>query len=377
MNPPVRAICGRPFPPSPRRPAPASLGARPCASAPLRPCGGTGHRLLAAGLGLALGACLLGAGARAEAAVLDRIAAVVNNDVITLSEVQEEALPQIQKITKDYVEPEQDAQLVTLYQKYLDQLIVRRLQIQEARKDQLIPSAAEINATIDDLKKKNGFRSDDELKRALATEGLSLSAFRRRVGEQLALSRITLKAVRNKIIIDEKEIQQFYQANQDKYRRTPEVTIRHILIGLPPEASETQVAEARAKAEAALAKLRAGADFAEVARAASDGPTAQSGGSLGTLHRGELAPELEEPAFTLTVGQVSDLIRTQSGFNIIKVEARMDEPMAPLEEVRDKIREALLDQKYDAKYKDWIEGLKRTASIQVRIHGDPDAVTKR
>ena len=341
---------------------------------PLSPFGCEGIRIRVRGVGLAVALALLSLAPAAEAAVLDRIAAVVNNDVITLSEVQEEALPQIQKITKDYVEREQDAQLVNLYQKYLDQLIVRRLQIQEARKDQLIPSAAEVNATLDDLKKKNGFKTDDELKRALATEGLSLEAFRRRVGEQLALSRITLKAVRNKIIIDEKEIQQFYEANREEYRRTPEVTIRHILIGVPPEASEAQVAEARAKAEGALAKLRAGTDFAEVARAVSDGPTAQTGGSLGTLHRGEMAPELEEPAFTLGVGQVSDLIRTQAGFNIIKVEARKEEPVAPLEEVRDKIREALLDQKYDAKYKEWIESLKRTASIQIRIHGDPDQV---
>ena len=332
------------------------------------------RRALGAAIGFALGLRLLLPAPAAEAAVLDRIAAVVNNDVITLSEVQEEALPQIQKITKDFVEREQDAQLVNLYQRYLDQLIVRRLQIQEARKDQLIPSAAEVNATIDDLKKKNGFKTDDELKRALATEGLSLDAFRRRVGEQLALSRITLKAVRNKIIIDEKEIQQFYEANRDKYRRTPEVVIRHILIAVPPEASGPQVAEAQAKAEAALAKLRAGTDFAEVAKAYSDGPTGQTGGSLGTLHRGELAPELEEPAFTLAVGRVSDLIRTQAGFNIIKVEARKEEPVAPLEEVRDRIREALLDQKYDAKYKEWIEGLKRTASIQIRIKGDPDQV---
>ncbi len=101
--------------------------------------------------GLALWLCLLALAPPAEAAVLDRIAAVVNSDVITLSEVQEEALPQIQKITKDYVVPEQDAQLAKVYQQYLDQLIVRRLQIQEARKDQLIPTAAEVNATIETL----------------------------------------------------------------------------------------------------------------------------------------------------------------------------------------------------------------------------------
>jgi len=333
--------------------------------------------LWAAGLVLLVGLCLLPPGPAAEAAVLDRIAAVVNNDVITLSEVQEEALPQIQKITKDYVEPELDAQLAKVYQQHLDGLIVRRLQLQEARKEQLVPSASEVNAALEDLKKKNGLKTDDELKRALATEGLTLDGFRRRVGEQLALSRIALKAVRNKILFDEREIRQYYEAHQDQFRRTPEVTIRHILVNLPPQASLEGPAKARAKAEEALAKLRAGAEFAEVARAYSDGPTAQSGGMLGTLHRGELAPELEEVAFTIPVGEVSDIIQTNTGLNIIKVESRKLEPVAPLEEARDKIREALLDQKYESKNKEWIEELKRKASIQVRLHGDPDAITKR
>ena len=328
-------------------------------------------------LGLAIPLYLLSLTPTAQAAVLDRIAAIVNNDVITLSEVQEEALPQIQKVTKDYVEPEQDAQLAKVYQQYLDQLIVRRLQMQEARKEQLVPAAGEVNATIEDLKKKNGFRSDEELKRALGTEGLTLETFRRRIGEQLALNRITLKAVRNKIIIDEREILDYYQANQSKFQRTPEVTLRHIFVALPPQASLEGPVQARARAEEVLAKLRSGADFAEVAKASSDGPTAQTGGALGTLHRGELAPEIEEQAFTIPIGETSDIIQTSTGFNIIKVEARKLEPVAPLEEVRDKIREALLDQKYDAKYKEWIEELKRKASIQVRLHGDPDAVTKR
>lgn len=331
----------------------------------------------AAGLALVLWACLLAPPPGVEAAVLDRIAAVVNNDVITLSEIQEEALPQIQKITKDYVEPEQDAQLAKVYQQYLDTLIVRRLQLQEARKDQLIPNQGEVNATLDDIKKKNGFTSDDQLRQALAVEGLTLEGFRRRVGEQLALSRIALKAVRNKIIIDEREIREYYEAHQDQYRQTPEVTIRHVLVSLPPQASLEGPGHARAKAEEALAKLRAGADFAEIARAYSDGPTAQSGGMLGTLHRGELAPELEEAAFRIPVGQVSDIVQTSTGLNIIKVESRKLEPVAPLEDVRDKIREAILDQKYESKFKEWVEELKRKASIQVRLRGNPDAVTTR
>jgi len=292
---------------------------------------------------------------------------VVNNEVITLSEVQEEGLLEIQKVMKDYLEAEQEAQLAQVYQKYLDQIIVRRLQMQEARREQAIPAAGEVNATIEDLKRRNGFKTDDDLRRALATEGMTLEGFRRRVTEQLALNRITMKEVRNKIILEEREIRQHYEANLDTFRRAPEVTIRHILVALPARAQLEGPVRARARAEEALARLRAGADFAEVAKATSDGPTAQTGGLLGTMRRGELAPEIEAQAFALPVGEVSDIIQTGTGLNIIKVEARKDEPVAPLEEVRDKIREAILDQKFGAKHKEWIEELRRKAAIQLRL----------
>jgi peptidyl-prolyl cis-trans isomerase SurA len=312
----------------------------------------------------------------ADAAVLDRIAAIVNNEVVTLSEVQEEGLPEIQKVMKDYVESEQEAQLAKVYHKYLDQLIVRRLQLQEAKKDQLAPSAGEVNATIEDLKRKNGFKTDDELRRALLTEGLTLEAFRRRVAEQLALGRVTTREVRNKIIVDDREIRAFYEAHRDKFKRTPEVTLRHILITLPARASLEGPVQARAKAEEALAKLRSGADFAEVAKAYSEGPTAQTGGLLGTMRRGEMAPEIEEQAFTLPVGQVSGIIQTNTGLNIIKVESRKDDPLVPVDEVRDKIREALLDEKFAAKQKEWVEDLKRKASIQIRLREARDQARK-
>ncbi len=345
---------------------------RPCAPAPLRPCRARRHRSLGARLALLL--CLLASGPAAEAGsfVIDRIAAVVNNEPITLSEVQEDALPEIHKVMKDYVEAEQDAQLAKVYQKQLDLMILRRLQLQEARKEQLIPAAGEVNATIEDLKKKNGFRSDDEMRRALAVEGLTMEGFRRRVGEQLALNRIALKAVRNKIIVEEKDLRAYYEAHRDKFRQTPEVALRHILVDLPARASLEGPAQARAKAEEALAKVRAGADFAEVAKAYSDGPTAQTGGFLGTMHRGEMAPELEEAAFTIPAGEFSGIIPTNTGLNIIKVEARKLDPVAPFDEVREKIREAVLDDRHGAKLKEWTDELRRKAAVQIRLRDNPD-----
>lgn len=332
---------------------------------------------LVTGLGLVFWMCAFRPGPAADAGtfVIESIAAVVNNEVITLSEVQEDALPEIQKIVKDYVEAEQDAQLAKVYQKYLDALVARRLQLQEARKEQLIPAAAEVNATIEDLKKKNAFRTDDEMRRALATEGLTLEAFRRRVGEQLALNRIALKAVRNKIIVEEKDLRRYYEGHRDKFLQTPEVTLRHILVTLPPRASLEGPTRARARAEEALAKLRAGADFAEVAKNFSDGATSQTGGLLGTMHRGQMAAPLEEAAFTIPVGEVSGIIQTDTGLNIIKVESRKLDPVAPFEDVRDKIREAVLDERYGAKFKEWVEELKRKSSIQIRLRDNPDQVS--
>ncbi|HSB81897.1 MAG TPA: peptidylprolyl isomerase [Candidatus Methylomirabilis sp.] len=294
--------------------------------------------------------------------ILDRVVAAVNDEALTLSEVQEEGQPVIRKIFRDFVGPERDRRVEEAEKRLLDDLIDRRLAYQVAKKEGMVPSAADVTNAIEELKKNNNVSDDAQFRALLRAEGMTLEQVRRSVEERLAITRVLARQIRSSIIIREEELTQYYQDHQDKYQRTPDAEIRHILIAVPPGTDGTA---AKARAEEILGKIRSGADFAKMAEQYSDSPTKEKGGELGTIHKGDLAPEIEAAAFSLPVGGVSDLIRTSAGWNLIRVERVRTETVAPFAEVRDTIREELFQEKFEAKRKEWLAGLRAKAFIQV------------
>jgi peptidyl-prolyl cis-trans isomerase SurA len=294
--------------------------------------------------------------------VLDRVVAVVNDEALTLSEIQEEGQPVIRKIFRDFVGPERDRRVEEAEKRLVDDLIDRRLAYQVAKKEGMLPSSAEVTGAIEELKKNNNAADEAQFRALLRAEGMTIEQVRRTIQERLAISHVLARQIRSSIIIREDELTQYYQDHQDKYRRIPEAEIRHIFIAVPSGTDETA---AKARAEEVLAKIRAGADFAKMAEQFSDSPTKEKGGEMGAIHKGDLAPEIEAAAFSLPVGGVSDLIRTSAGWNLIKVERIRTETEAPFAEVRDAIRDEVFQEKFEVKRKEWLAGLRTKAFIQV------------
>ena len=335
------------------------------------------------GIGLTLALILLAAPAWAQnpaaggqrgeqsgGVVLDRVVAVVNDEALTLSEIQEEGQPVVRKIFQDFVGPERERRLEDAQKRLLDDLIDRRLIYQVAKREGMLPSEAEVNGAIEELKRNNKVTDDAQFRAMLKSEGLTLEQVRRTVGERLAIGRLLARQIRSAIIINEDEMVKYYQANQEKFQRVPQAEIRHILFLVPPGVDDAAV---RARAEEARAKIEAGADFAKIGEQYSPSSGA-SGDEVMTVHRGELAPEIEAPAFSLLAGGVSPLIRTESGYHLIKVERVQTEPVAPYTEVRDSIRDQLFQEKFEAKRKEWLAGVRSRAFIQVLMQpGDLQA----
>jgi peptidyl-prolyl cis-trans isomerase SurA len=320
-------------------------------------------------LGLALGASTAlaqsaGGSAPPKGMVLDRVVAVVNDEAVTLSEILEEGQPVIRKIFQDFVGAERERRVEEAQQRLLDELVDRRLMYQVAKREGMLPSATEVGGAIDELKRNNNIADDAQFRAMLRAEGLTLEQIRRNIGERLAIGRLLARQIRSAIIINEDEILKYYQDHPEKFQRVPEAVIRHILIAVRPGTND---GPARSRAEEALAKIQAGADFAQVAQQYSDSPTKERGGDLGTVRRGELAPEIEAAAFSLPAGGVSPLIRTGAGWNLIKVERLRTDPVAPYGEVRESIRDQLFQERFEARRKEWVEGLRARSSIQVLI----------
>jgi len=313
--------------------------------------------------------------AASEGMVLDRVVAVVNDEALTLSEIQEEGQPVVRKIFQDFVGPERERRLEEAEKGLLDDLISRRLMYQVAKREGMLPSEAEVNGAIEELKRNNNVTDDAQFRAMLRAEGLTLEQVRRTVGERLAIARLLARQIRSSIIITEDELLKYYQSNQDQYRRTPQAEIRHILFPVPEGADEAAV---RARAEEARAKIAAGADFATVAKQYSDPSSGASGGEVITVHRGELAAEIEAAAFGLPAGGLSPLVRTEVGWHLIKVERVQAEAVASFAEVRDAIRDQLFQEKFEAKRKEWLAGLRSQAFIQVLMQpGDLQTQTAK
>jgi parvulin-like peptidyl-prolyl isomerase len=293
--------------------------------------------------------------------VLDRVVASVNDEALTLSEVQEEGQPVIRKIFQDFVGEERNRRVEEAEQRLVSDLIERRLLYQVAKKEGLLPSTAEVQGALEELKRNNNAADEAQFRALLKAEGLTIEQVRRTVGERLAIGRLLAKQIRSSIILSEEDIAKYYEANREKFQRTPEAEIRHVLFEVGPGQDDVGV---RARAEEMLAAIRAGTDFAQAAKQSADKGWG-SGADLLTVHRGELAPEIEGAAFGLPAGGVSAPIRTSAGYHVIKVEKVRGEPVAPLSEVRELIRERLFQEKYEAKRKDYVASLRAQSAIQI------------
>jgi len=297
--------------------------------------------------------------------LLDRVVAVVNDEAVTLSEIQEEGQPVVRKIFQDFVGPERDRRLEEAEKRLMEDLISRRLMYQVAKREGMLPSAAEVNGALEDLKRNNNAPDEAQFRALLKAEGLTVEQVRRSVGERLAIGRLLARQVRSTIIIGEDELTKSYEANQEKYQRNPTAEIRHMLFPVPPGEDEAPI---RARAEAARARIVAGEDFTRVAEQVAASGEGQGGDPM-TVHRGELAPEIEAAAFGTPAGGVSPPIRAAAGWHLIQVERVQAERMAPFAEVRDAIRDQLFQEKFEAKRKDWLANLRTKSFIQILEQG--------
>lgn len=149
------------------------------------------------------------------------------------------------------------------------------------------------------------------------------------------------ESFRDEVRISDEQVTDYYESNPDEFKTPETVTARHILLQLPRDADENTVSENREKAMGIMKKARDGEDFAELAKTYSEGPTAKDGGYLGSFEREDMVEPFSEKAFSMEPGEISDPVRTQFGWHIIKVEDRQQAAAQPLEEVKELITEKL------------------------------------
>lgn len=258
---------------------------------------------------------------------VDRIVAIVDNEIILLSEIDEEVyLAQVQgRVDLS------DEDAVAKYRKdVLDSMVEGKLLLAKARAEGIRTTPEEVDDAVAAMVKdvRGRFPSEDAFLAQLEREGTSLDqlerSFRSRVEEQLLVRKVMDRGVRSQVHIDEQEVRDYWEKNRDQIPRMPEtLQLRRILVPFTAGGSSDSVAAQRA--EIVRRRLLDGEDFATLASVFSEGPAAAKGGDLGWFRLEDLDPKLADPVRELGVGETSPVVLTTHGAHILKVEEKRDD----------------------------------------------------
>jgi peptidyl-prolyl cis-trans isomerase C len=184
----------------------------------------------------------------------------------------------------------------------------------------------------------------------------------------IEVAKVIEAEVGSKIAVTDAEVEAFYKTNTERFKQSDSVHATHILIAVPAQAPPDAKAQAKVKAEAILKQLKAGADFATIAKAQSQDPgSAPNGGDLGFFQKGQMTPAFEEAAFKLKIGGMSGVVETPFGFHIIKVLEKRGARTAPFAEVSGQIKDFLTQGQREQKLEQFVAGMKAKGKIEILV----------
>jgi peptidyl-prolyl cis-trans isomerase SurA len=305
-------------------------------------------------------ATLFLSGGWASAEVVDEIVAKVNDDIVTKSEMDTEEQGMLQELYRRFSGTELDGQVAEAKKQLLRHLIDRRVLIQRAA--HLFDTTKMQDFYLQSFRQQQDIKSDKELEKLLAQQGMTLADLKTRLVEDLAPKEVIRAEVTERIAVSEKDERAYYDAHLSEFTVPAHATVREIVL----KAAQPEHAAARARAEAVRARAAAaGADFGAIAAEVSDAGTKKAGGLLGTVKKGDLSAPLEAAAFSVPVGEVSPIIEAEYGFHILKVDARTDEAVSPFPEVQTNIETKIQGERFPAEYKNYMKKAWTEATIWI------------
>jgi len=290
----------------------------------------------------------------------DVIVTVEGKD-ITHGEIMQAVQMTMQQMSRQ-MPPQQLSEMYgKVYQNMIDTLIANTLLEKAAENSSLAVSDAELDEEV--AKIKNGAPEGQSLEEALSANEISVDEWKENLRDQMLVGKLVEEKTAGATEATPEDVAAFYQQNPDSFQVPESVTASHILLAFSEEDTDETKAEKKAKLTALKEQVDAGANFEELAASKSDCPSSERGGSLGSFGRGQMVPEFEAAAFTMDVGAVSDLVETQFGYHLIKVNDHQAAGVRPLPEVAEQLSEYLSGQKKQEMLMAYIEGLKEAADI--------------
>ncbi|MEW6502151.1 MAG: peptidylprolyl isomerase [Thermodesulfobacteriota bacterium] len=305
--------------------------------------------------------------ATVAAEIVDRVVAVVNDDVITFSDLSREGASLFRRITQQAPPEQVTAALLQARQEMLSSLIDKLIVEQRAAKLNITVSEAELDEAVDRVLARNRI-SREKFLQDIERMGSTEQNYRNSLRIQILQSKLVGQEIRSKVVITEEKIKEYYEKN---YTEKLAADSYHILqMGFSwKEETPAAKAEALAKAEEARRLVLGGEDFRSVARKMSDLPSAADGGDIGVFKKEELSPAMKRNVLALAPGQLSPLVETPTGYQLFRLLSNQGDIRAqqPLDAVHDEIRDLLYQQTMEAQYGKWVKELRDEAYIKTML----------
>ena len=304
--------------------------------------------------------------AKAESAeVVDRIVAVVNDDIIALFELNRLFKPYAERIRAlGYSTDKEHKMLFKVREDVLNQLIDQKLKDQEIKRFGIKISEENIDQTIERIKEAN-FYTDEDLRAALVRDGLSMEEYRERIKEQILRTRLVNIKVKSKIVITKEDIKSYYENHQDKYGGKKKYHLYNIIIKVPSFADEKEKLKIKARMDSILKELNEGKSFETMAKNYSKSSLGAEGGNLGLFGLDELSPQLRNIIKEMKAGEFTPVLDTDQGFQIFLVKEIVQTSGKPLEDVSPEIEGILFNEIVEKKYQSWLEDLRKQSVIKI------------
>ena len=297
------------------------------------------------------------------AEVCNRVVAVVNNDVITLYELNNR-MKEMTGVTPDELKLKSETMYYDARQKILELLIDEKIAQAKIKELRIQVSERQVDNYVEKMKRDNQWTQED-LVAGLEKEGLSYEKYRERIKRDIERAQLIEYEVRSKIIIRDEAIQKYYEEQKGTFGVAEKVQLAGIFLMRRNLKSEEEMRELYKKAQEISAKLKAGADFSQMARSHSEGPGAKEGGDLGLFTVEHLEPGLKSVVEALPEGGISDPLVRPNGIQLIKVTKKQTGKIRSLEEMKDAIYGILYQEEVNRRYQNWIKELRESAYTRV------------
>jgi parvulin-like peptidyl-prolyl isomerase len=308
-----------------------------------------------------------------RADIIEQVLVKVNGDIVTKTEFEQRQVQALRQRPELANASPESAELKKAIAEVTPELILNAvdelLLIQRGREQGWTLGDEQFNSILENIRKENNITNDEQFQAALKQEGLTLPDLRKSLERQMLISRVQQQDVMSKIAVTEEEAQAFYAKHKEKFTTPSSITLREILVEVPTTDKGINAAkddEAKAKAEDIRKRLLAGEPFPRLAADLSDAPSKANGGLIGPFNSTDLAPALLERLKAMKPGDITEVTRSQRGYQILKLESRTQEQVLSFDEARTQISDAVAEEKRRGEMQRYVERLRAQAIIQWR-----------